>query len=45
MAEDQESNANMTTKGGGGKRQIGSYPMDFYSAGSPWAVSRIKGAF
>ncbi|EPQ59384.1 hypothetical protein GLOTRDRAFT_55327, partial [Gloeophyllum trabeum ATCC 11539] len=23
----------------------GVYPMDFYAAGSPWAVSRVKGAF
>jgi 2-(3-amino-3-carboxypropyl)histidine synthase len=24
---------------------LGYYPMDFYSAGSPWAVSRAKGEF
>ncbi|KAF8232465.1 diphthamide synthesis protein [Tricholoma matsutake] len=30
-----------------GERQmgVGTYPMDFYEAGSPWAVSRINGTF
>jgi len=30
------------TKGSGG---VGVYPMDFYEAGSPWAISRVKAAF
>ncbi|KAF8897304.1 Diphthamide synthesis [Infundibulicybe gibba] len=27
------------------KRMVGSYPMDFYEAGSPWAVARVKSAY
>jgi len=30
--------------GGGGMRKA-AYPMDFYEAGTPWAVSRLKGSF
>ena len=26
-------------------RKGGVYPMDFYSAGTPWAVARIKAAY
>ena len=25
--------------------KLDTYPMNFYAAGSPWAVSRIKGTF
>jgi 2-(3-amino-3-carboxypropyl)histidine synthase len=30
-----------------GKERVegGVYPMDFYEAGSPWAISRTKAAF
>ncbi|TDL29440.1 diphthamide synthesis protein [Rickenella mellea] len=27
------------------KKKDGTYPMDFYEASSPWAVSRVKGSF
>ncbi|KAG5646428.1 hypothetical protein DXG03_003478 [Asterophora parasitica] len=27
------------------QQEVGSYPMDFYSAGSPWAISRTAAAF
>ncbi len=27
------------------KEGIGMYPMDFYEAGTPWAISRVKGEF
>lgn len=34
------------TEGNGqSKSTLGHYPMDFYSAGTPWAVSRAKGEF
>jgi len=26
-------------------RDVGIYPMDFYEAGSPWAVGRLKARF
>ncbi|KAJ3502861.1 hypothetical protein NLJ89_g8697 [Agrocybe chaxingu] len=26
-------------------RQVGTYPMDFYAAGTPWAISRAKATF
>ncbi|KAF7433295.1 Diphthamide biosynthesis protein 1 [Pleurotus ostreatus] len=29
----------------GRRSAIGTYPMDFYTAGSPWAISRTKGEF
>ena len=30
---------------GGGMKKTATYPMDFYEAGTPWAVSRLKGSF
>ncbi|KAJ3880167.1 putative diphthamide synthesis protein-domain-containing protein [Lentinula edodes] len=30
---------------GFGKQENDHYPMDFYTAGSPWALSRVKGVF
>ncbi|KDQ29104.1 hypothetical protein PLEOSDRAFT_1063861 [Pleurotus ostreatus PC15] len=29
----------------GRRSAVGTYPMDFYTAGSPWAISRTKGEF
>ena len=31
------------TEGGDTKEAV--YPMDFYEAGTPWAISRLKGSF
>ncbi|RXW25167.1 hypothetical protein EST38_g669 [Candolleomyces aberdarensis] len=36
---------NTVAGGDDSKAPLGVYPMDFYSAGSPWAVSRAKGEF
>ncbi|KAF8665807.1 hypothetical protein AX16_000250 [Volvariella volvacea WC 439] len=31
------------TDGDKGSSGVGTYPMDFYEAGTPWAISRVKG--